>query len=284
MVELWLLYALGVALLMGVSSLINRSILKRADPLAYALAFQIFSALFFIPLFTFEFAIPSNIEAWILAIAASILWAAIAVIGFQSYKFAEVSLKTPVGRSKILFSMLFAAIVLGEVLSPNKLLGGILVFFGVVLAAFKFGKPLGGFEDIGVKLTLLSALMTGAVAVIDKMAISYFQPSVYGFLQYALPTVWLWIAIPKRQDRLKKLMKTDGKWIILVSLFGMVWYWLLLKAYQVGGEVSVITPTLELSILISVFGGILLLKEKTDLIKRIIGSILTIIGAIVLRL
>jgi uncharacterized membrane protein len=281
MLEIALFFALSIAFMSGISSVIHRHVLKDEDPIAYALAFQIFSALFFIPLFAIEWSFPTTWEAWFLAIIASILWAAISIVGFTSYKFAEVSLRSPIGRSKVLWIMIFAALLIGEAITTNKLLGGLLIFIGVVIVTLKLDKPLGGFGDVGVKLTLISALMGAMVAIVDKTAMSYFRPGLYGFIQYLLPTIWLWMAIPQRTEKVKKLLtKGKGKWVIITSLLATIWTWMLFRVYQLA-DVSLIAPILELSVIIAAVGGIVLLGERKDILRKIIGAIIVIIGIII---
>jgi transporter family protein len=279
---LWFFLALSIAFLTGVSSLVNRFVLKdERDYLSFALGFQLFSALFFIPLFTIEWEFPTEAQAWALALLASILWAAIAVVGFKSYRYAEVSLRTPVGRSKVLWVLFFSAFLLGEAVTGAKLVGILLIFAGVVIVAFKREKPLGGFSDPGVKLTLLSAFMGGMVAIADKAAMAYFQPAFYGFLQYLLPTLWLCLVIPKPAAGLKKMLAGKGKLVVLTAFMATAWTWMLFYAYKLA-EVSLIAPVLEISVLVATFGGIMLLGERKDIGRKILGAAAVIAGALVL--
>lgn len=279
----WPFLVLGIIILSGIGSLIHRWVLKdEKDFLAFGFAFQVFGTLFFIPILLVEWQFPSQPEAWILAVISSVLWAALGVVGFKAQRFTEVSLRSPIGKSKMLWVIFFAALLLGEAVTQNKIVGSALIFLGVVLVTFKTDEPLGGFGDLGVKLTLIAALMGGAVAIVDKVAMSYFQPGIYGFIEYLLPMIWLGLLVPQSTKRLSKLLKGKGKWVIAASLLAVIWSWMLFKAYQLA-DVSTIAPLLELSVIVTVIGGFIILGERKDIIRRIIGTLIIIVGALIIK-
>ncbi|MCX6767224.1 MAG: DMT family transporter [Candidatus Micrarchaeota archaeon] len=281
----WFFLAVLTAAMMGAATVINRFALRRdGDHLAFALAFHFFAVLFFIPLFAIEWAFPSAPEAWLLALVASVLWAAVGIVGFQAYRYAEVTLKTPVGRSKVLWVLLFSALLLGEAVTAAKVAGILLVFVGVMIVAFKPRLKHGGFGDLGVKLTLLSAFIAGMVYVVDKAAMAYFQPGLYGFLQYLLPMLWIGLVVPKPVQRAKKLLLAKGTgWLVAASAFlAAAWTWMLFRTYQLA-DVSAVAPVLELSVVVAAGGGILFLGERKDVKRRLLGAVLVVAGALLMK-
>jgi drug/metabolite transporter (DMT)-like permease len=279
----WFYLALLVIFLNGAESILNRFFLKKEkDSNAYALLFHIIGIILFLFLFAIEWNLPSKPEAWLIAIVAAILWTAIAVISFKACRVADVSLKTPIARSKIFWALLFAAIIIGETITLDKIIGSILIFIGILIVSVDLNKKFGGFNDPGVKLTLLFAFLMGIVVVIDKLAMNYFQPSIYGFLQYLLPGIFLFAAIPNRINRMKKLVKRNGILLIITGMLVPIGYWILLKVYQTA-EVSSVIPVLESSVIISMLGGIIFLGERKDLIRRALGAIIVLIGVLIIK-
>ena len=108
---------------------------------------------------------------------------------------------------------------------------------------------------------------------------NYFEPGLYGFLQYLLPTIWIGALLPKRLGKIKNLLKGKGKWVIFTSFLATGWTWMLFRSYQLI-DVSLIAPILELSIIISTLGGIIFLKERKDIRRKIIGAAVIIAGAL----
>lgn len=280
---LWLFLVLGIIILSGIGSIIHRWVLKdEGDFLAFGFAFQVFGTLFFIPILLAEWQFPSQPEAWILAVISSVLWAVLGVVGFKAQRFTEVSLRAPIGKSKMLWVILFAALFLGETVTQGKIIGSALIFLGVVLVTFKADEPLGGFGDLGVKLTFIAALIGGIGSIVDKVAMSYFQPGTYGFIEYLLPAIWLGLFVPQSTKRFGKLLKGKGKWVIAASLIAVVWSWMLFKVYQLA-EVSTIAPLLELSVIVTVIGGFVFLGERKDILRRIIGTLIVLAGAWIIK-
>jgi uncharacterized membrane protein len=284
MIETWLLLALLAALLHGLVAIVHRHVLhgKGADWQGYTFGYHIISTLFFIPLLFTEWSPPTAWEPWGLALFASLVWAASALTAFKSIRFAEVSLRTPINRSKLIWSVLFAALLLGEALTGAKVAGVLLIFLGVVLVSLKTGGRLGGLEDPGVRLTLLSAFLTGFVLVVDKTAIAFFPASLYGFLMYLLPAFWLALAIPQRLDKFFQLVKGPlGTWLVLAAVMDAAYYWLLISALKIA-DASLVAPIVEFNVAIAAIGGILLLGERKDLVRRLVGLAITFLGVYVL--
>lgn len=275
--EFWLFLALAAALLSGANTLLNRVVmLRHKEWWTFALAFQLIGAVLFLP-FLAGGQLPSEPLPWALALVASVLWAAIAVIAFKSYHYAEVSLRTPVTRLRIILIVLFAVSV-GEAVSANKLLGALVVFAGVVVATWK-EKPLGSFGEKGVQLALVVAFLTAAAYVVDKAASPSFSSAAYSFLQFALPAAWIWLAMPKHLEL--RSIKPQLAIVALTALLGAAYYWMQIAAYQTG-PVSIVAPVVELSSLVAVVGGIVFLGERRHWGRKIIGVIIACAGAAIM--
>lgn len=283
MVETWLVLALLSAFFHGAAGLTNRFVLRArsADWEAYTFGYHALALLFFLPLLATEWAPPSSAEAWGLALLASVVWAAIGFVGFKSVHFADVTLRTPISRSRSLWTLLAAALLLGESITQGKLLGAALIIAGVVLVSIKVGR-VGGLDDPGVRLTLLSAFLFGFVIVLDKAASAHFPTSLYGFLQYALPAVWIALVIPQRMDRFTRLLRgPSGKFLVLGALFDAAYYYLLIAALKLA-DAGLVAPAAELYLVVTAVGGIVLLRERTDLARRLVGTAVTLAGVLVL--
>src|SRR5699024_597293 len=89
---------------------------------------------------------------------------------------------------------------------------------------------------------------------------------------------------PRQMGRRDKMMRTmQGKWryATIVGILSPLAYLLVLFAYQMGGDISLIAPLREISIMIGSIAGIFLLKEKVSP-ARIFGCAIVITGVVLL--
>ena len=142
------------------------------------------------------------------------------------------------------------------------------------------GENFGKFSDKGVQLTLLTAVLSGFIAVVDKIAVVYFLPALYGFLMYFIPAVYLTPLALKNKREIKSLVSGKMFWVVVVSVITVLSYCFQLSAYLLT-DVSNVFPVLQLSTLVAVFGGYLIHKEK-DLAVRFVGAALMIGGTIMI--
>ncbi len=278
-----LLDAILATVFNGGNPLVNRYALREGtDTLAYALAFHVLAALFYLPFFTFEFKLPAAPLPYALTGLSVLLWTALAIIGFESYKYIEASARATLARSKLLWAALLATVFLGEVLTGLAIVGILLVFAGAVVITYKPGWKLD-LSDRGVRLTLLAAFLTALTYIVDKAASVSFAPSTYGFLIYLLPGVLIAVWMRNRRAKIRELFQTKGKWVVLVSLLGTLSYYYQLRAYQTL-DASLVATFLELSVVVSVIGGIFLLKENKNIARKLLGAAAAITGAILVAL
>ncbi len=181
---LGIFFAILSAIFKGFEKVLHRYILVKEDSLSYAFVWHITSSIFLLPIFLIEFKFPEQHFAWFLIIISSVLWATVAYTGFKAYSLLDVSIKTLIGKSKILFVLLLSVIFLKETLTLEKVLGTTLIFCGIIFLIYKKGKRFGNLRDQGVQLTLLSSFLMSIVLLIDKYATNFFNPGMYSFLVF----------------------------------------------------------------------------------------------------
>ncbi|MFH0890000.1 MAG: DMT family transporter [Candidatus Aenigmatarchaeota archaeon] len=277
MVADWVIFALVAAFLLGIERLIHRHVMKKEGHVAYTWLFSLIAGIFYLPMLVTGIKIPSDPYAWALMLFAAFVWTVIGVVGFKSYRYTQVSLRDPIARTDVLFLLLFSALILQEPMSVTKLAGVLVIFSGLVILTFHKGKIFGKLLHEGVRLTLLTAILSGFVAVVDKVAVAYFLPALYGFLMYFVPAVYLTPMALKNKKEIKSLVSRKMFWVIVVSVITVLSYYFQLSAYLIT-DVSNVFPVLQLSTVIAVFGGYFVHKEK-DLGIRLAGAVLMIAGS-----
>ncbi|MBI2075056.1 MAG: EamA family transporter [Candidatus Harrisonbacteria bacterium] len=274
-----------IALTIGLgtaSKVLHRYVLKETEPYAYALLTQAVAALFFLPLALKNFVLPSGTPAWSALLLASLFWTGTAVAKYTAYKGTEVSLKEPLDQSKLILALLLGVVVLGETPSLARIIGTIVIFLGVSILLFHPEKKFGRLTDPGVQWTLGSAMLGTITAVIDKFALGYFTPEIYGLLVYIGPLLTLLLFLPKRAVHVGHLLR-QRPWSALSGvLLATAAYYTLLNVYAVA-DFTLAYPLLQLGTLLTVLSGILIFKEREHLLQKIVATAIIVTGSILVR-
>jgi drug/metabolite transporter (DMT)-like permease len=275
---LWLLFAIMSLASSGFMGIIHRYVLKEHDWISYNFVESLLTALFFIPLVLLSFSLPTSPFAFYVLLAAIGLWTLAWAASAKSFQLVEASERSPLKQTQIIFLLIFSYFFLSEVLTFNKVAGSLLIFVGVVLISYKKGHLLRKFNDRGFQFILLSALLTAIVSLVDKIALSYWNPATYSFFVYLFPGLIFGGFLGKRKDSLKKMMKSRYLIIIIVSAMEVIYYYTRLVAFSLT-DVSNVFPILRLSTLVTVVGGIILLKERKNIWQKIVSAIIMVAGA-----
>lgn len=266
-----------------INRLLNRHVLKETDPYAFALITQIISALILLPLAIINFSLPKSTEAYIVLAIASFLWALVSFSTYKSYKSTEVSIRDPLNQSKLIWTLIFGILLLGEFVTSNRIIGTLIVFLGISLLMWHPERKFGKFSDTGVKWTIGAAILSATVAIVDKLSLTWFKPEVYGFLVFFFPMLILLAFMPKRTHHIKHLFKIRGKSAVITIFVGTLTYYFTLKAFSLE-DVTLVYPLIQLSTLLTVLGGIVIMKEREHFWQKIIATIIIITGSIVLSI
>ncbi|MEM0372391.1 MAG: DMT family transporter [archaeon] len=269
----------------SLGSITTRAALRKENVgiIPSSFVFTLAASLFFVPgMITDGFSLTNNAWAWALACSAVFLWFAINLIGFSSYKHTEVTLREPLGNTRVLITFLLGVFLLSEAFTLGRAGGVLLVFLGATALTWRGGKAFGKLSDKGVQLTLLTALLYSFVAVVDKKAMAFFPVNFYGFLLFFAPGVMMLPLVMKRKESVSSL-KGSKRLILLSSFFVMSSYFFELSAYKLADLGLVFTIT-RMSTFLSVALGAVLLGEKGELKQRVFGSAAMVSGALLIAL
>ncbi len=97
---------------------------------------------------------------------------------------------------------------------------------------------------------------------------------------YILPAIFTVLFIPNTLEKVKYLVK-PGKntfMMLLCAIFQMISTLALYGAYKYGGELSVVGPLAQTSTVLTIIIGIVVLKERWNLKRKVIGIVVTLVG------
>jgi len=277
----WLIFAILSFTSVGVMNTIHRFICREHDWLAYSFAEMSIATLFFLPLAVTSFALPTNMLGFYVLALGILLWTLSAIVTYKSFQLVEASARSPLKQTQIIFILILSYFLLGEALTLNKVVGSLLIFIGVVLLSYERGKTRFVF-DIGFKVTLLSALIAAVVSLVDKVSLTYWSPASYSFMIYLFPSLIIGVFARKRKG-LVKMLKSRYLFIALAGFLEFAYFITRMTAFSLT-DLSIVSPVLRLSTLVTVVLGIILLKERQRIGEKIFSAILMIIGAIIISL
>lgn len=194
----------------------------------------------------------------------------------------DLSVYYPIIRSTPVFIVLAGFAFLGYRFSPTLLLGIALVTVGAFFLQFRRGACL--FDNpAALAAALLAMAGSGTQSLVDAVAMAHTKPSVLLFAEYAVlvPIAALWFTC-RRPPHRSVAAQLFGGWrytplrYLAAGGASYLSYYLILKAYLLGGNVAAVNGLRQASIPLSVMLGGLVLKEA-HLRTRLIWA--TVLGA-----
>lgn len=279
------LFAILTAVSWATYALVARVLVVKSDhPLAFAVWVNLFASLFALPVLIIEGGNFIGITAVVLF--ATFISTAFSGIfeGLQIFvrKNLEASRSTVLSQLAPLITSIGAVVILGEHLTPVKSFGTVLIVGGNFVAAYRHG---GALKRRTVFFALGAAMALGGVYIADKFASAHYPIGFYMILSYFLPALYLLLFVMPR-EKTHQLTSTFRQmtWKLPVLAFtGILGYYLLLKTFRLA-EASSVIPIVYSSTILTTIGGIVLLKERNNIIQKLIGAAIVFIGVIILKL
>lgn len=268
----------------SISVLLQRVLLKndKSDPVAYSIVFQLLTGILIGIYAIFNgFTTPNLVPLIPNLILMTILYGAGNVFIFSALKMIDASEFTIVFASRALWTIIGAMIFLKESFSAQQALGTILIISSVVLVSwtkqkFSFSK--------GFIFSVLAALSFGLAFTNDAFIVNNFDVPSYLTIAFIVPSLAVWAINPKSTVKMKPLF--ERKTLLKLGLLG-VFYAVsaitIFLAYQVGKNASQIAPLNQTATIITVVLSVIFLKERTDLLRKLLGAIISFVGVVLVK-
>lgn len=275
----------------SVSSLLQRILVRaeRSDTYSYSALTQLISAFvcFLLALLLGrnsipEFSIIIESHVYLFILLSSSLYAINAIFCFKALQSIEVSKFSILYATRAVVTIIIASIFLKESLNVIQLLGSGMILFSILFLnttstrdLFRFGK--------GELYTLTAALAFGIATVSDKYIIEWFDYIPYLTLDFLLPAIILIAIKPKVVQEFRKLLvlKTLPTILLFSTLYalGALTFF---GAMDASDNTSLVSSIGQVTTIVTVIMGVVLLKERKDLLKKIIAGVTSVIGLILL--
>lgn len=278
-----LLVGLSVVLY-SVNGLLHRTIMKdeSSDPYAQAVVFTGLVGIFSLVILLFLGGSQTylSLDKLPLFLILSLLTSLAMVFTFKGLKSIGASEHAILLTSSRLWLIAGAILFLKESFTISKLLGAMIILFGVVLAQWEKQKLV---INKGTIYVLLAAMLFAAGETLSFFIVRNFD--VLSFMVYAsfFVSATLIILRPKIIKELSfYFMPKNAVNVIVTSINDGLANIFGFTAYQVGRNALQIGPLMSTQTLLTVFLAFVILKERNRLLQKIIGSIAAVIGTVLL--
>jgi drug/metabolite transporter (DMT)-like permease len=231
------------------------------------------SILLFIPLFPLQ--LPTNLKFYIFLFLASVFYALNDRLQVTARKHLQVSVYSILNMLKTFFLVLFGLLFFGEDFLVIKILGALLILSGNVFLFYKKGSFKLNKYAI---LSILAALVFAIAISIDIGISSSFNLPFYISLTLLIPAIILFFFGKQNFYNIYiEYNSASKKYYFITGFFWGLTILFSLRSYQLS-DITKIAPVLAVSVLLNVIVAYIFHKEKQNFFKKIIASILVLVG------
>ncbi len=225
-----------------------------------------------------NFILPSAPKAWIALIIACFCYAMYERGRFVAAKLLDASVLTTIFTISVLVAFIGSLFLYSEILTIHKLLGASLIIGALLLISLN--KNTSKLSSKGILIAVLISIMLGLGWMLDKLGTQYFTANTYNIFVWIIPIVFIYF--PHINLNIIKEELRIASWkVFLLSGLNVIGYFMQLKALEVA-EATRVIPIVQTSTLFTVFLGIILLKERDHVLRKVIAGGMAITGAYLL--
>ena len=203
-------------------------------------------------------------------------------------KEVDISLVTTLKLTSVIMTYIIGFTVFKESINPTQAIGIILVLTGVTLIQLVNKKEKGKTKLFYIFIILIAAVNASLSEIIDRYTtihLTNFQVQFW-FLLFACIFSWIFFIFEciRKKEFLIKAHDLKNFWVYLIGIFLFFGDFFLFLAYTTpGSQMVIITILSKLKILIAVFAGIIVFKEK-NILKKILLTIMVVTGVLLIAL
>lgn len=288
---MWVLYAFGSAFFAGLTSILAKCGIKKADS-NVATAIRTIVVLIFSWIMVFVVGAQGQImdvseKTWIFLILSGIATGASWLCYFRALQIGDVNRVVPIDKSSTILTIILAFIFFREEISALKLVCVVLITIGTYMMITK--KEISQDEQDKTKgshgwlfYAVLSAVFASLTSILGKVGIEEINSNLGTAIRTAVVLIMAWIVVfvTGKQHTIKHIEKNELGFICLSGLAtGSSWlcYY---KALQ-DGLASVVVPIDKLGIVVTIAFSYIVFKERLT-IKSFAGLVLIIAGTLLM--
>lgn len=277
----WYYLALISSVLMGLATILEKRTLKAEHASAYSASLALLTAavgLVFLPFFGFSM----SLQSWIFTYIISFLLTIAYLLTARTFKHGTLSATSPLNAVlPILFTVVFAFILLGEQLSIIQYIGIGITIIATYMILFEKSRK----EDFGsnkyIYFIILSAVLTGLAGILFKYVLFSTNALLFVVVLQIFMAINMVFYMNFRYGGIKETLsnaniyKKELAAIVLLTVgYRMTYYVAVAMA-----PVSIVTPLRStILVIMTVFSGSIMFKESR-MRNKILLAVLILLGA-----
>lgn len=275
----WIFIAALAGLASNIFNFLSRYFLKeKDDPTVYAWYFEVIRLIAFCLVAIVDWKVIINIQSIILFILLGLTESLAAYWLMKMHEYSHLSISTILSRTRLIWVPIIGFFLLKEQLHLSEYIGIVVLFIGlsIIVAPHKL------FVDKGAMYANLDAFIIALNIVITKMTLPFGSNSVINALM-VLPSVFLFpVCMPNAKKRIsamfhqRLLLKTFAIGVNIISVY------LFTIALRIG-DASKVTAVYQGMMVVAVLAGIVILKEREDVVRKLVGTGVTLGGVYLLN-
>lgn len=279
----WLFFALSSVLFFTTLNLLQKIVSSETrNPRALSVVFNFYAAIFSLAIFFLtgayrDLTLPGNLIPWLCVIVACFFYAMFERLRFRVAQSLQASVYSTISTWSVIVAFFGSTLLYKEQMTIEKVFGFLLITASLILVSYKPGEKV---VQKGLSLALTAFTMLGLGWALDKMGANSFNPSTYNILVWVIPVFLVYFPYIRFSDLMFEVKKSSWK-VVLLAFVNVVGYFLQLKALEISDATRVI-PIVQTSIIVTVIFGIILLGERDDVTKKILASIIAVVGVVTL--
>jgi len=258
---------------------VNRN-MKNASLLTVLL--EIYTAiisLIFIILFPLK--ISTSLYTYLILFVVMIIYAVTDRLNIEARYGLQPSTFSMLKQLSTVFIIIFGIILLKEKIIIKKVIGASIIIFANILLAFNNGKL-----EINkyFLMSIISNILFAIAMIINVNIASEFNIAIYTFMTVFFPAIFIIVAGKvKIKDLKEEFNLYNKKEFLFVALMWCLMLISSVKAYEFG-EVVVVASFLALTSILNSIIELIFNHDKKQFIKKLVISILIIIGIILVKI
>jgi drug/metabolite transporter (DMT)-like permease len=277
----WLAVTAGIA--SALEKVINRiSLRDRGNIIAFS--FIYFSLM---AIFSFWFSLPLKINPtgglFILLTTQALFWSLGSLFSFWSQTNTDVSLSMIISRARILWMIPLGVIFLNQYPNTYSIVGMLIIFFGLATLLVK--------ENIhkyrGVQSMTLGSIFVAIGSIFNVILVqNYLTPAQVTFVTMLSQSVIFLIILIVRKNikvRLTEIIKRAWYLILLASIIETYAFIGINLAFKTGLASAVTAIYLSMTV-VTIWIGIIFLKERKYFWRKIVSSAIVTVGIIIVKM
>lgn len=251
---------------------------EKDDPTMYAWYFETVRFIFFACIAFFDWKLLITPRSLFLFMLLGITELIASYWLMKMHSYSHLSISSIVSRTRLIWVAVLGFIFIGESVKVSEYIGMIVLFIGLAITV----APKRIVSDKGIRYAHLDAFMIALNVVITKLALPFGSNSVINAI-IAAPSVGIFPLIMKHtKKRLGSMFHKNFLLKTCAIVVNVLSVYLFTQALRIG-DASKVTAVYQGMMILSVLAGIIILKERKEVKRKLIGAGITLIGVYLLN-